>query len=127
MTLPSSASVSAQPPDVVPMARFFLSEIAEEDLDVIHGYICADSPEAADRVQEAIIECFDVLARNPKIGRLRHFGRRQTVRSWVVTKFTNYVIFYRDLADNSGVEIVRVLHGKQDLDRILKEGSEPGS
>lgn len=104
------------------MAKFILSEIAEEDVDVIHGYICADNPDAADRVQEAIIEGFELLARNPQLGRLRRLGRRKVIRSFVVTQFSNYVIFYREFQNGSGVEIVRVLNGRQDLERIFDVG-----
>ena len=50
------------------MAKLILSELAEEDVDVIHAYICAENPEAADRVQEAIFEGFDLLSRNPRLG-----------------------------------------------------------
>jgi plasmid stabilization system protein ParE len=81
-----------------PVANFILSERAVEDVDVIHTYICADNPEAADRVQEAIFDAFALLARNPALGRTRSFHRRN-LRSWAVTDFTNYIIFYRKLAD----------------------------
>jgi plasmid stabilization system protein ParE len=86
------------------VARFILSEQAVTDVDVIDAYICADNPNAADRVEEAIFEGFDLLARNPGLGRLRHFRRHKNIRSWVVTEFSRYLIFYRELADGSGVE-----------------------
>ncbi len=103
------------------MAKFILSELAVEDVDVIHTYICADNPEAADRVQEAIFDAFTLLARNPVLGRQRRFRRRKNLRSWVVTKFVNYVIFYRPLPENRGIEIIRVLHGARDLDVLFSE------
>jgi len=53
------------------VAKFILSEQAVTDLDVIHAYICADNPEAADSVEEAIFEGFALLARNPVILRLK--------------------------------------------------------
>ena len=52
-------------PAVAPVAEFILSERAVEDVDVIHSYVCADNPDAADRVEEAIFAAFALLARNP--------------------------------------------------------------
>ena len=115
----STLSVNAQRRAAVPVAKFILSEQAVTDVDVIHAYICADNPEAADRVEEAIFDGFDLLARNPALGRMRQFRRHQ-IRSWVVAEFTSYVIFYRQLPDGSGVEIIRVLHGARDLDVVFR-------
>ena len=81
----------------------------------------AARPDAADRVQEAIFDGFDMLARNPALGRKREFRHHQNIRSWVVTEFTNYLIFYRELPDGSGVEILRVLHGARDLDALFEK------
>lgn len=50
---------------------------------------------------------------------MRQFRRHKNIRSWVVTEFTSYLIFYRELPDGSGVEIVRVLHGARDLDALF--------
>ena len=101
------------------MAKFILSEQSVTDVDVVHAHICADNPEAADRVEEAIFDGFDLLASNPALGRRREFRRHQNIRSWVVTEFTNYLIFYRELSDGSGVEILRVIHGARDLDALF--------
>ena len=103
----------------MPVARFILSEQSVADVDVVHAYICADNPEAADRVQDAIFAGFALLSRNPALGRRRQFRRHQNIRSWVVTEFTNYLVFYRELPDGSGVEILRVLHGALDLDGLF--------
>ncbi len=89
---------------------------------MVHAYLCADNPDAAERVQEAIFDGFDLLARNPALGRRRDFRRHQNIRSWVVTEFTNYLIFYGELPDGSGVEILRVLHGARDLDALFEKG-----
>lgn len=103
------------------MARFILSEQSVVDVDVVHAHICADNPDAADRVAEAIFDGFELLARNPALGRKRPFRRHKNIRSWVVTEFTNYLIFYRELPDGYGVEILRVLHGARDLDALLEK------
>ena len=101
------------------MSRFVLSEIAEEDVDSIHAYIFVENPEAADQVLEAIGESFELLARNPKIAPIRKFPSG-TVRFWPVREFPNYLIFYRERSDGTGVEIVRVLHGARDLEKNFR-------
>jgi toxin ParE1/3/4 len=113
--------VSALPRAAARVADFILSKLAVEDVDVIHTFICTDNAEAADRVQEAIFEGFALLACNPGLGRERHFRRRKNIRSWGVTEYPNYLIFYRELPNGSGVEIVRVLHGARNLDALFRE------
>jgi toxin ParE1/3/4 len=113
--------VNARRRAAAPVAKFILSEQAMTDVDIIHAYICADNPEAADRVEEAVFHGFNLLARNPALGRTRQFRRHENIRSWVVTGFTSYLIFYRELNDGSGVEILRVLHGARNLEGAFSE------
>ena len=85
-----------------------LSPLAEQDLDAIWSYVAEDgSPATADRLIDAIIERFELLVEQPRIGRLRpEFGAG--VRSFTVE---NHVIYYRHDGD---VVIARVLHGRRD-------------
>ena len=85
-----------------------LSALAERDLDEIWAYIAEDaSPATADRLVDAIVERFELLAEQPRMGRLRpEFG--EGVRSFTVE---NYVIYYRYEGD---VLVARVLHGRRD-------------
>jgi len=85
-----------------------LSALAEQDLDEIWSYVAEDaSPTTADRFIDDIIDRFDLLAEQPRIGRLRpEFG--PGVRSFAVE---NYVIDYRHDGD---VLIARILHGRRD-------------
>jgi toxin ParE1/3/4 len=85
-----------------------LSALAEEDLEEIWSYVADDaSPETADRLIDAIIHRFELLAEQPRMGRLRpEFGA--DVRSFTVE---NHVIYYRHDGD---VLISRVLHGRRD-------------
>ena len=54
-----------------------LSALAEQDLDEIWSYVAEDaSPTTADRLIDAIFDRFDLLAEQPRMGRLRpEFGR----------------------------------------------------
>lgn len=85
-----------------------LSALAERDLEEIWSCVAEDaSPDTADRLIDAIIERFELLAEQPRMGRLRpEFG--ESVRSFTVE---NHVIYYRHDRD---VLIARVLHGRRD-------------
>jgi toxin ParE1/3/4 len=85
-----------------------LSALAERDLEEIWSYVAEDaSPDTADRLIDAIIGRFELLAEQPRMGRLRpEFG--EGVRSFSVE---NYVVYYRHEGD---VVLARVLHGRRD-------------
>src|SRR5882672_5960504 len=85
-----------------------LSGLAEQDLEEIWSDVAEHaSPIAADRIIDAIIDRFELLAEQPRMGRLRpEFGAG--VRSFAVE---NHVIYYRHDED---VLIARVLHGRRD-------------
>lgn len=92
-----------------------LSALAERDLIEIWAYVAEDaSPAAADPLIDAIIDRFERLAEQPRIGRLRpEFG--SGVRSFAVEK---HVIYYRDGVD---LLIARVLHGRRDQEAAWSE------
>jgi toxin ParE1/3/4 len=85
-----------------------LSALAEQDLEEIWSYVAEDaSPATADRLIDAIIDRFERLVEQPRMGRLRpEFG--EGVRSFVVE---SHVIYYRHEGD---VLIARILHGRRD-------------
>jgi toxin ParE1/3/4 len=83
---------------------------ADLDLDSIWSFIAADDVKAADRQIERIGEAFEMLVQNPLAGRAR-LDLRRDVGSFPVG---GYVIFYLPLSD--GVEVVRVMNGRQDID-----------
>ncbi len=101
------------------MGKYFLSPEALDDLDAIWGYIAQDNPEAADRVVDSAYRACADLAAHPQLGPLRRFPDNDppNIRFFVVTDFPNYMIFYRVAPD--GVEIVRILHGAQDIDELF--------
>ena len=88
--------------------HYRLSALAEQDLDEIWSYVAEHaSPTIADRLIDAIINRFELLAEQPRMGRLRlEFGAG--LRSFSVE---NHVIYYRYDGD---VLIARVLHGRRD-------------
>jgi toxin ParE1/3/4 len=85
-----------------------LAALAEQDLEEIWSHVAEDaSPATADRLIDAMIDRFELLAEQPRMGRLRpEFGTG--IRSFAVE---NHVVYYRHDAD---VLIARVLHGRRD-------------
>jgi len=83
------------------------------DLADIWEYIARDNPDAADRTVEGLEEKFLLLGQFPELGRERKEYRGR-LRSLAVG---SYVIFYR--VSGADADIVRVLHGSQNLKQIL--------
>ena len=85
-----------------------LSTLAEQDLEEIWSYVAKDASDTrADRLIDAIVDRLELLAEQPRMGRVRpEFG--DGVRSFTVE---NHVIYYRHDRD---VLIARVLHGRRD-------------
>ena len=79
--------------------------------------------EVADRFLKAADDTAAMLAGQPEAG-YRFFVRRpelQGMRRFPVSDgFEKILLFYFPLKD--GVELVRVIHGGQDLERLLMEG-----
>ena len=85
-----------------------LSALAEQDLEEIWSYVAEDaSPATADRLIDAIVDRFELLVEQPRMGRLRpEFGGG--VRSFTVE---NHVIYYRHDGD---VLLARAIHRRRD-------------
>ncbi|MBV8918044.1 type II toxin-antitoxin system RelE/ParE family toxin [Bradyrhizobium sp.] len=90
--------------------RFRKREQVDVDLDAIWSFIALDSVDAAHRQIDRIGDVFEMLAQNPLAGRQR-VDIQRGLRSFPVG---SYVIFYVPLPD--GIEVVRVMHGRQDID-----------
>ena len=101
------------------MGKYFLSPEALEDIDTIWGHIAQDNLEAADSVVEAAYRACANLATHTQLGPIRRFPDNDppNIRFFVLTEFPNYLIFYRAIP--GGVEIIRVLHGSQDIDNLF--------
>lgn len=100
------------------MAVVRSSPLAEADLDSILDQLDRTNPEAARRYAVAFREKSEALARFPEMGRLRP-EIALDLRSTLVNP---YVLFYRVQGDE--VQILRILHGRRDLRRIMREESE---
>jgi toxin ParE1/3/4 len=90
--------------------RFRKRPQVDVDLDSIWSFIAADNVSAADRLIARIGEVFEMLTENPLAGRER-MDLRRGLHSFPVR---NYLVFYFPLSD--GIEVVRVMHGRQDIE-----------
>ena len=96
----------------MPLATILPS--AESDLADIWDYIAQNSPDNADRLIDRIFQtCQENLASSPHMGRPRE-ELSPGLSSLIIG---DYIIFYRTI--DSGVEVVRVLHGRRDIEGIL--------
>ena len=96
------------------MSRFVLTPAAEGDLLKIIEYLEGDNPNAILKVVDALDEAMQRLAENPGIGHVRPDLTGEDVRFWPVFK---YLVVYRP--ETKPLEIVRVLHGRRDIERVL--------
>jgi toxin ParE1/3/4 len=83
---------------------------AEIDITSIWQFIADDNMKAADAMLDRIAQAFDMLAQNPRAGRARN-DLALKLRSFPVG---SYVVFYVPVLD--GIEVVRVMSGRQDVD-----------
>ena len=83
---------------------------AERDIAAIWNYIADNNSRAADTLIDRIDSTFEMLAQNPMAGRARN-DLAFNLRRFPVG---SYIIFYLPLSD--GVEVVRVMNGRQDID-----------
>ncbi len=103
------------------MPEYILDPCVEDELWSIWHFIAQDNPDAATRVIEAAYETFKTLAANPNLGRRRRFrnARLRDIRSWHITGFENYVIFYRGV--DGGIQVNHVYHGARDIEALFRE------
>ena len=101
--------------------RFSLRKPADEDLDNHFLNFAEDSSEAALRFHEAAQTACERLVEMPEIGALRRYTNPKLsgLRMWPIPDFPNLLIFYRTTKD--GIEVVRVLHAKRDIERFFAE------
>ena len=96
--------------------RYVLAPQAAIDLVEIWCYIKEQSSlEIADRVETAIREKFEFLAKTPGAGHLRKDLTGADVKFFPVY---SYLIVYR--RETTLLQIVSILHGRRDLEQILK-------
>ena len=96
------------------MKRFRISPEAADNIREIWEFIAEDSISAAERVRQDLLDAIRSLTEMPGKGHAREDLTDQPVRFWPVH---SYLIVYRP--DKDPLEIVAVLHGARDIQRLL--------
>jgi toxin ParE1/3/4 len=97
------------------MKRYIVSPLADRDLDTIERYLVAEAgPRVARKVMRELPSGIRLVARNPGLGHVREDLIGEPLKFWPVY---SYLIVYDPGA--KPVEIVRVLHGKRNIEQIV--------
>jgi toxin ParE1/3/4 len=83
-----------------------------------------DAPDIGFRFVEAVEASVGDLLRMPHIGAPRELRNPvlNGLRFWPVKEFGEFLIFY--VVDGDTLRVIRILHGKRDLDRIMKKETD---
>lgn len=101
------------------MADYRLRPRAVADLDEIWDYTFSTWDEAqAERYLTGLRGALTVLAGHPDLGR----ARNDLHPGLMVSNYVKHLIFY--LPAGWGIDVVRVLHGSQDIPEHLKQRSD---
>lgn len=102
--------------------RFFILETADREIDAQVAYYAEHAGAAlAERFYAAVKATCRDLVDNPGHGRRFESANAALVgvRTWLVHGFP-FVVYYREV--DGGIEIIHVLHGARDRNRLI--GSE---
>jgi len=102
--------------------RFAIRPAARQDILNQFSYLLEmDAPETATRFLVCVERTISRLCQRPTIGTPKTFKnpRLHGLRRWPVDGFEVIGIYY--LLSENALHIVRVLHGKRDIERIFNE------
>ena len=97
------------------MSAFYLSNIAEKDIEKIIEYYKLKNPIVADKFLDSLFKSFKLITDHPHIGHSKKDLTEKPVRFY--TFKWHYLIVYQP---SNPIEIIRVLSGYQDIISILK-------
>lgn len=94
---------------------------AQADIDDSAEYLAADSLDVGQRFLRQVNEGIEEICEAPELGAVREFNNPRIIglRARPVKGFSNWRVYY--LVADETVEIVRVLHGARDLERLFSE------
>ena len=101
---------------------WLLTEIAEADVDDILDYMANTlvNPDAATAFTDELGEKLEEVCKAPKTGRLveNEFLKMEGVRRISVK---NYIVYYIIDTEPKHIVVLRVVYGRRDQDKILKD------
>ncbi len=93
---------------------------AQADLEELFRHIAQElgNPSAAAALIDELEEALDLVCRNPLMCPLVRSSlmKDQTLRKLLVK---NYIVFYRPMEGSREIQVVRVLYGMMDYERLL--------
>lgn len=101
------------------MTSYVLTPLAKADIYSIWSHIAGNSEGVADRVEQAIYDACAFVGAEPMRGHARADLTNRPLRFWTLTQYPNYALAYRP--ETAPLQIVAVLHGKRNIQRILKQ------
>jgi toxin ParE1/3/4 len=97
------------------MKRFVLTKPAEDDLHQIKNYLVGRAgPAVARQVMREIRLAMDLVGGQPDVGHVREDLTSRPLKFWAI--FSYLVVYVPNVRP---VEIIRVLHGAQDVEHLL--------
>ena len=94
--------------------KIVFSSVFESDFTEVVGYLADEAtPALSVRFENEVIEAYNLIAANPEIGRLRKDLPQPEIRSLVLHRFENYILFYQ--VRRNDVFFLRLLHGARNL------------
>ena len=97
------------------MSRVTRTHQADVDLDDIWLHVAMDSPAAADKLIDRIVETCEALAAHPNPGPVR----REIAPDLRMLVIGQYLVLYR--VRNEGVQVARVVHGARRLEGLFDD------
>lgn len=101
------------------MTRITYTEDAAQDFEEIYRHIAEDNLGAAEKHRQNLKHRCESLLHQPRMGRTRDEVRT----GWRSVTEGDYVILYR-VVDENTLAIMRIIHGKRDLGKALKDSSD---
>jgi len=99
------------------MAKYKLTKKAVKDLAKIWNYTYEKwSEKQADNYYDILISNCKVIERNPKLGK----SYDVIMPNLFGLKANRHIVFYR-IIEKDNIEITRILHGRMDLRKRMKE------
>jgi len=101
--------------------KYIIRPAAKDDIiRQFRYYLLEDAFEAATRFLDAVDESIEAICRMPHIGAPKPLKSPilSGLRSWAVRGFEDILIFY--VVQPEVLRVVRVLHGRRDIKRILE-------
>jgi plasmid stabilization system protein ParE len=101
------------------MKTTFSSVFEDDFAEIVTRFASEVSPELSIRFENRITEALELIASRPEIGRRRKDLEQPAIRSFRVTGFDSYLIFYQ--SGKNEVFFVRLLHGAMNLPAMFPE------